>query len=712
MNDDHGEKPETASTSDSQESPQAGEGASEPLAPDEVLPADAIGPRGPGLGGPGRGGPGAGGPMWPPQGPPARVDRLEMVEPSLWTRGLVTVAAMLALGAFWFSDTILAVLQAPDASWRMLLMVIAPPVLFGLYLAWRWWDLPRQPQAIVFADDHIVLPSSPNSKSTHQVAYDQIEGIMAVSRGPAQSVIVDTGGQTLSYSVDQFRRDHGATLLRDELLRRIRELPNSDEIFDGMHERQKLARIAQSKPATLTKAILGSLAAYFFIELWTGAMDTQLGLLDLGANAPALIDQGQWFRLISANFLHQGWVHIILNGIALLFLGAMVEKLMGSWRLLLIYLAGAIGGSIGSYLLGPGVLSVGSSTAIFGLFGAFLALNLKFWHHLTPPFRQSVRWWVIIIALNAGLPVVVPIIDYAAHLTGFLAGGIVAYVLLIPQDRPKPDQKPSKLVKLITVLISAVFVAGLAQAAIYATNPNPDDRQAVFGAMLDEALEGDASPDQVNYIAWTTATEPDASRERLERVLDATEDVVEANPDRLDVRDTLATVRYRLAMKSTGEERADHIRRAVDIEQRVLEESSAGPELLGGGQSTYASQLARFADYHREVVGPLIREDVVDSAPELSVEAADGGTLRIEATQQPSQPVNIYAPASADGEVVGLLRTCLPAGQAEQTHSGRKAMRNWPEGLTLEAAVVEPGGEGCAEAFDYWEMTEDIAKLP
>jgi membrane associated rhomboid family serine protease len=647
---------------------------------------------------------------------PVHVDRLEMTSPSLWTRGLTTSTILLVSAGLWFHEFIWAVLQAAqtpgqDVSWRIYVMVFGLPLLFVAYIVWRWWDKPAEPRAVTFHDDHVTLPVSSSSKRSVELAYEDIKGVLAMSRGANQSIMVDTGSQTLSYGEGDFVRDDALGRLRDELFRRVRQLPNADQVIAKMRQRQKLARIATSKPATVTKWLLGILAAYFGVELWMGVSTDTLGLLELGANAPFLIDQGQYFRLFSANFLHQGWIHIILNGVALLFLGGAVEKLVGPWRMLLIYLIGALAGSVGSYLAGPGMTSVGSSTAIFGLFGAFLVIHVRYWRQLPSPFRQSVDWWVFIIGLNAALPVLLPIIDYMAHLTGMIGGGLATWALLIPMKDLKPDHRPAKAVKIITAVVAAVFVAGLVQAAIYAVESHPTDEVQVYGNMLDQMLEAEDAPEQVNRVAWLTAVNPEATDGQLEQARRAVKQVVDEHDDRVEIRDTLATVNYRLAQKSTGTKRLELVDEAIAIEQKVLEETEPGPEFMGGGQATYASQLARFLNYRREIEGPVIRQDIFDGAPKLAFDPSGEGQLTVKAPAKAPQAVRVYAVARVEGNVEGLVRTCLSSGEQESVITDQPALERWPNNLRLLPGLVEPV-DSCEEPLEFWPMTREIRELP
>src|SRR5690348_2965783 len=100
----------------------------------------------------------------------------------------------------------------------------------------------------------------------------------------------------------------------------------------------------------------------------------QSGLLQYGASVPWPAMQGQWWRLVTAGFLHGGILHILMNSWVLFDLGAAVEEVYGGSRMLVIYFVSSVLGFYVSALWNPGVPSVGASAALFGLVGAMLAV--------------------------------------------------------------------------------------------------------------------------------------------------------------------------------------------------------------------------------------------------------------------------------------------------------------------------------------------------
>ena len=91
---------------------------------------------------------------------------------------------------------------------------------------------------------------------------------------------------------------------------------------------------------------------------------------------PHLSGEHEWWRLVTAGFLHGGWLHILMNSWVLYDLGAQVEQVYGTPRFLVIYFAGTVAGFYLSAVMNPMVLSIGSSAGITGLIGAMIAFGV------------------------------------------------------------------------------------------------------------------------------------------------------------------------------------------------------------------------------------------------------------------------------------------------------------------------------------------------
>jgi len=152
-------------------------------------------------------------------------------------------------------------------------------------------------------------------------------------------------------------------------------------------------------------------------------------LFDFGAKYRDAILLGQWWRLVTAGFLHGGLLHILMNSWALFDLGAVVEETYGAARLIVIYFAATVTGFFASTFWSAG-LSVGASAGIFGLIGAMIALSAQHRSPLGAAARSLyIRWAIygLILGLLPGLRV-----DNAAHIGGLVAGFGGGYLAGLP----------------------------------------------------------------------------------------------------------------------------------------------------------------------------------------------------------------------------------------------------------------------------------------
>lgn len=174
--------------------------------------------------------------------------------------------------------------------------------------------------------------------------------------------------------------------------------------------------------------------------------------ITLGANYGPMVLDGQWWRLVSSLFLHWSLMHLVFNTVSLLFLGRMIEPLIGHTTFLTVYLITGICSGLASLYFNQNVVSAGASGAIFGLFGVFVSLLMS---NLV---RKDVRiQWLksigAILAINLVMGLFLPV-DNAAHIGG-LASGVVIGLALLPliksnmmkaaQARVQPHHMPEKI---------------------------------------------------------------------------------------------------------------------------------------------------------------------------------------------------------------------------------------------------------------------------
>ena len=151
------------------------------------------------------------------------------------------------------------------------------------------------------------------------------------------------------------------------------------------------------------------------------------GLLSWGANCRPLVLEGEYWRLLTSTFLHGGLEHLIVNMLALLFIGFFLEPVLGAWRFALSYLLTGLAGSLASIWWHPLSVSVGASGAILGMYGVAIALLLT---NLLPGQlkRTSLLCFVVYVgySLLSGLT---GNIDNAAHIGGLLSGIFIGLAL-------------------------------------------------------------------------------------------------------------------------------------------------------------------------------------------------------------------------------------------------------------------------------------------
>ncbi|WP_052732796.1 rhomboid family intramembrane serine protease [Hymenobacter terrenus] len=150
-------------------------------------------------------------------------------------------------------------------------------------------------------------------------------------------------------------------------------------------------------------------------------------LVSWGSNVSSLTLHGEPWRLLSCVFVHAGLSHLLLNMFSLWLLGLLVEDRVGPVRLLLVYLASGVGGSLASlWWHTNGINSVGASGAIFGLYGFLLTLLVSKKLVLDKSDRRAMLGLVLYLVLSNLISGVTGNIDNAAHLGGLITGLLVA----------------------------------------------------------------------------------------------------------------------------------------------------------------------------------------------------------------------------------------------------------------------------------------------
>ncbi len=204
----------------------------------------------------------------------------------------------------------------------------------------------------------------------------------------------------------------------------------------------------------VTWTILVMMGVGFLLQLGTSDPVGQAGqsplVVAFGMHGGAVFHNDQWYRLITAAFLHGGVMHLLFNGYAMYLLGQQLERWLGHGRLLALWVVGALSGSVMSLLFAPGQLSVGASGAIFALFGAVFVIGRR--------LRLDIRMILVLLALNLGITFLVPGISWTAHIGGLVAGLVIGAVFAyLPTGK-----SPASGRTLVHALMVALFVVLLA----------------------------------------------------------------------------------------------------------------------------------------------------------------------------------------------------------------------------------------------------------
>lgn len=293
-----------------------------------------------------------------------------------------------------------------------------------------------------------------------------------------------------------------------------------------------------------TTLLTGINVAVFVGMVFTGAGLLRFNgqaLIQWGANYGPLTFGGEYWRLITAGFVHGGLMHIGFNMWCLWSLGQLSEKLFGSWITAAVYLLTGVGGAMLSAYWNPHVFEVGASGAIFGIAGATLSgvkfgnVSLSSWQK-----RSIISSLVFFAGFNLFLGASLPGIDNVCHIGGFITGLIFGVPLATANSSGK------KSLEWMTIILAAAVLAvvgakvigvkgqpiRLLEAAVtelqqqdypaaiktleQATAANPNDAQAQ--AMLGFAYERSGQPDKA-IAAYKIAVELDPENKQVEQAL-------------------------------------------------------------------------------------------------------------------------------------------------------------------------------------------------
>jgi membrane associated rhomboid family serine protease len=213
-------------------------------------------------------------------------------------------------------------------------------------------------------------------------------------------------------------------------------------------------RRSQQSPFLALFVLVAASLGVFALELVTAPLSDTLhgSLVEHGALYGPAVDHGEWWRILTAGFLHSGLAHLVGNLIALVVLGGVLTLAIGPLRMALTYLAGLLGSSLAVLAFAPDALTVGASGAIFGLAGGALLVGWRRRRLLLLVFAGA---WIL-YTLSSTL--FVPGISQAGHLGGLASGAVCGWLLVGPGAELRSERAA---LGLVSALLAALFALAL-----------------------------------------------------------------------------------------------------------------------------------------------------------------------------------------------------------------------------------------------------------
>jgi membrane associated rhomboid family serine protease len=224
-------------------------------------------------------------------------------------------------------------------------------------------------------------------------------------------------------------------------------------------ERTKVTRITPGvhlgrAPATYILIAINVIA--FIAEVGSGApLGTSFAAggsvyRDFSLFGPAVAN-GEWYRLLTAGFLHAGLLHILFNMVALYFLGSLLEPGIGTPRFLAVYFVSLLAGSFGALLITPDTHTVGASGAVFGLMSAAFIVAR---HRGVEQLAGQIGFYIII---NIFFTIGVSGISIGGHFGGLIAGALCGFLIVFAERRAR---RPVELEVLGMTALAVLSVVG------------------------------------------------------------------------------------------------------------------------------------------------------------------------------------------------------------------------------------------------------------
>jgi rhomboid protease GluP len=261
----------------------------------------------------------------------------------------------------------------------------------------------------------------------------------------------------------------------------------------------------QTPTTYVTYALIAINVLVFGVMVISGVSPTSpkgADLIHWGSDFGMYTVNGQWWRLFTSMFVHIGFLHLIYNMAAFYYVGPTVERMFGNLGFLVLYIVAGLGGGMVALYLDPMLIHAGASGAIFGVYGALLAVLLRERDSIPPQILANLKKYVgVFIAYNL-VNSLRPGISMAAHVGGLLIGFICGFIAAQPLDADTESGRPSRNMWVAGVGVVLCVVGIFGMRAKY---PNLDH--------MKESLDHFDTVEKKTHETFKTASERNAQEQ-------------------------------------------------------------------------------------------------------------------------------------------------------------------------------------------------------
>ena len=239
-----------------------------------------------------------------------------------------------------------------------------------------------------------------------------------------------------------------------DLDKKIRYEEKGEELFmkitkdinrHNQEDARQVEKVFKMKFPMITYTLIAINILFFIIPVLFGEYSS---VIDKLCNNASLIRNGEYYRLLTCMFVHNGIVHLTLNCYSLYVLGTQMESFLGKIKFTIIYIVSGLAGSLLSMAIMKGVPSVGASGAIFCLLGSMIYFGYHYRVYLGNVIKSQI---IPITLLNLAIGFIIPGIDNSAHIGGLIGGTLMTMALGI-------DNKSTAFEKVNGWIITTIYI--------------------------------------------------------------------------------------------------------------------------------------------------------------------------------------------------------------------------------------------------------------